>query len=357
MYNGFADISSGLVRLFQLSDFLVNVAKYEYGEKDLQGSGGYGSVYKARVKGKDQMVAIKILHNKLSMPNQEVFLREVEIQAQLRHPAVLPVLAFSLVTSGNKGPAIVTPLMFPKSLRAVLVSEKSEASPGTVQRKNPTRLSKSVFGVASALEYVHSMGVVYGDLKGDNIFFDDDFNPVLGDFGLAQYAVATPRSPAEERPPAVITELHGFDLDINMFSVLLVEIYNTLSWDSAPEFVANLMKRCLGQEKGGRPTFSQIVDELLKNEEWVFKGSDIQKLHEYQEKLKRYRPAKQGSESVEDVVPDQESARDAPMLGLVLGCAAGGVVAVVALVMVVVVIRRRAAKKDEEYHEAPEIQA
>jgi hypothetical protein len=52
------------------------------------------------------------------------------------------------------------------------------------------------------------------------------------------------------------TNLHGFDIDINMFSVLLIGIYNALSSENTPEFVTKLMKRCGGQKDGeGRPTF------------------------------------------------------------------------------------------------------
>lgn len=374
IYDAFANTLKGPVRLVQLSDYLVELSEYEYRESDLLGMGGSGRVYKARLKGKDQMVALKIVQNKLSSTDQEAFLREVEVQAQLRHPAVHPVLGFSLVTSDNKGPAILTPLMATKSLEGMLVLDQTQAqaSGNAVKRRNPTTLSKSVFGVAAALEYLHSMGVVHGDLKPDNVFFDRNFNPVLGDFGRSQYVVATLGSPAVQRPPGSPTVLHGFDLDINMFASFLIQIYNRFPFENTPKFVTKLMKRCGSQDENGvpveglRPPMSQVVDELLESKEWVFEGANTQKLQEYQEKLKQYRPGnrgssemsssagKEGSESVEAVDPDQKSAKDAPMLGIILGGAAGGVVA---LVIVVVVIRRRAAKKDEEHHEAPEMQA
>jgi hypothetical protein len=165
------------------------------------------------------------------------------------------------------------------------------------------------------------------------------------------------------------THSQGFDLDGNLFPMFLGAIYNALGPGHIPEFVTGLMERYRPAEMSGRSPFSPIVDELLMNETWVFKGTNMRKLKKYQTKLNQYRPKKQGSsemissaeeqdsESVEGVVPHQESARDAPMLGLVLGVAVGGVVTLVMVVMgVVVVIRRRAAKKDDEYHEAPEIQ-
>jgi serine/threonine protein kinase len=39
--------------------------------------------------------------------------------------------------------------------------------------------------IASAVRYLHEMGIVHGDLKLDNILMDKDGNPKLADFGSA----------------------------------------------------------------------------------------------------------------------------------------------------------------------------
>jgi serine/threonine protein kinase len=40
--------------------------------------------------------------------------------------------------------------------------------------------------IASAISYIHSKGIVHNDIKLENIFLIDDYEPVLADFGFAK---------------------------------------------------------------------------------------------------------------------------------------------------------------------------
>jgi serine/threonine protein kinase len=43
--------------------------------------------------------------------------------------------------------------------------------------------------IASAVHYLHEMGIAHGDLKLDNILMDEDGNPKLADFGFCHAAL------------------------------------------------------------------------------------------------------------------------------------------------------------------------
>jgi serine/threonine protein kinase len=46
---------------------------------------------------------------------------------------------------------------------------------------------RSVFKkIASAIHYLHSNEITHNDVKLENIFLIDDFEPILGDFGFAR---------------------------------------------------------------------------------------------------------------------------------------------------------------------------
>ena len=130
---------------------------------------------------KDEIVTIKVLRSIVSHPTDEPwFVDEITTQAAYKHPCVLPLLAFSPVKSR---PIIVTTLVSGETLADILKDV-------LVEKKKPlgwtnTHLACCLYGVATALRYLHERGCIHGDVKPANVLLGEPApQPLL--WGLGQ---------------------------------------------------------------------------------------------------------------------------------------------------------------------------
>ena len=52
---------------------------------------------------------------------------------------------------------------------------------------NPTIRSKIIYGIASAMSYVHHKKIYHYNLKIDNVLLDENYEPVITGFEYAHY--------------------------------------------------------------------------------------------------------------------------------------------------------------------------
>ncbi len=162
------------------------------------GTGGMGSVYRANQTAMSRLVAVKILHPKLTNRKDLVsrFRREAKAMSHLSHPNTVKVLLYGELEDGSL--YIVMEHLEGKNLNQTVRSE----GPMAFERALPILIQ-----VCGALEEAHRAGIVHRDLKPENIFLCNqgglkDFPKVL-DFGLAK---VTER---EMRPGSIILTQEG----------------------------------------------------------------------------------------------------------------------------------------------------
>lgn len=140
---------------------------------------GMASIFRATDERTGQVVAIKVPHPEIEADPvfYDRFRREQEIGEKLDHPGVMKVYPngehsqFYMAMEWVNG----------RLLRQILNEE----------RKMPLeRAIKIALQIASALEYIHSHGVVHRDLKPENIMVDETDHIKLIDFGIAASAGA-----------------------------------------------------------------------------------------------------------------------------------------------------------------------
>ncbi|KAG8502292.1 hypothetical protein CXB51_002158 [Gossypium anomalum] len=145
--------------------------------KDKLGEGGYGSVFKGKLRS-GHHVAIKLLCT--SKGKGQDFINEIASIGRIHHANVTKLIGFCV--EGSKQ-ALVYDFMSNGSLDKIIFSEEKRNTLGW------KKLFDIVLGVARGIDYLHQgcdMQILHFDIKPHNILLDENFNPKVSDFGLAK---------------------------------------------------------------------------------------------------------------------------------------------------------------------------
>ncbi|MBZ0232957.1 MAG: serine/threonine protein kinase, partial [Deltaproteobacteria bacterium] len=139
------------------------------------GSGGMGSVHRARDRESGALVALKRLRVADADASRR-FLREAELLARLRHPGIVSYVAHGLDDAGE--PYLAMAWIDGEDLAHRLAR-------GPLDEREAQALARSCLG---ALEHAHGLGMVHRDLKPGNVRIPggDVARATLVDFGVAR---------------------------------------------------------------------------------------------------------------------------------------------------------------------------
>lgn len=193
------------------------------------GRGGGGKVFIASKKPEDKLIALKVIDKSAAFRSAKTLthaLAEPLVMSTLpAHPFVLP-LEFAFQTSSNI--YLGTPLC-PRGDLATYLRRQGLPAKKPYSHRCGNRLSESearlvLSEVLLALEHLHKHGIVYRDLKLENILLDANGHVRLADFGLAHKLSGRTKSVCGTRnyvPPEMIRGWeYGFEVDMWSFGVL-----------------------------------------------------------------------------------------------------------------------------------------
>ncbi|XP_047181433.1 rust resistance kinase Lr10-like [Vigna umbellata] len=145
--------------------------------KEKLGEGGFGSVFKAKLRS-GPSVAIKMLGK--AKGNGQDFINEVATIGRIHHQNVVQLIGFCV--SGSKR-ALVYEFMPNGSLDKFIFSGNENTD------FSYEKIYKISIGVARGIAYLHhgcEMQILHFDIKPHNILLDENFIPKVSDFGLAK---------------------------------------------------------------------------------------------------------------------------------------------------------------------------
>jgi|GEM_PF-1775883 len=189
-----------------VAEFPTGTQVGRYTLEDPIGQGGTGTVYRAFDPTTNRYVALKLLADGQTEQMARRFLREIEVEANLRHPNLMPVF--------DRGAHVGRPyftmelLYRPFTLTQIVTMGRN----GTLSRYATlksfadvaTLLSDVFVPVCEGLQIANvENGVVHRDLKPDNILLDSrTLRPYVIDFGICYVLERTARTAGVAIPPS-----------------------------------------------------------------------------------------------------------------------------------------------------------
>ncbi|KAK3423743.1 hypothetical protein EUGRSUZ_H00945 [Eucalyptus grandis] len=143
--------------------------------------GGYGSVFKAKLRSGD-IVAVKKLHQTADsgQTDQKEFLNEIRALTEIRHRNIVKLVGFCL---DPRHSFLVYEYFDRGSLSTILSNEEEAKELDWNKRVNIVK------GVAHALSYMHHdciLPIVHRDISSKNIMLDSEYEGHVSDFGMAK---------------------------------------------------------------------------------------------------------------------------------------------------------------------------
>ncbi|CAN6290931.1 unnamed protein product [Urochloa humidicola] len=238
------------------------------------GEGGFSTVYLGRVGGSDD-VAVKVHRG-----SELAFRQELEALLRVRHPHIVRLLAFCPCDQQQAQPGVLVLDLAPNGNLHDHLHRRHHIIIGW-----PRRLSVAL-QVARALEYLHRLDVVHGDVKASNVLLDAAMAARLCDFGSARAAGHHGHgrarrmlgSPGYVDPHYLRSGVLTAESDVYSFGVLLLELLTGVqpfrlhltpplldarlgcSYDAAA--VMALAAACVGDNPSLRPTMADVVRTL-----------------------------------------------------------------------------------------------
>ncbi len=234
------------------------------------GRGGWATVSVAEFRG--VQVAVKRIHNQIvSRRNVDLFRREMQMAAKLRHPNLVQFIGATV-----KGDMMILMELMPTSLRRQIETE---------EYFTPKLVKQVSLDIVKALNYLHQMKpypMIHRDISSANVLLEHLQSPKywkakVTDYGsvnlVRKLHTENPGSPAYSAPEAGTPSQQTTKMDIYSFGVLMLEMLtgqllapenrSSLFRQVHHEHLLRLLQRCLSERPADRPSAENIMSELL----------------------------------------------------------------------------------------------
>ncbi len=272
-------------KLQVLNDRVRPIMWADVREQSLLGKGAFSEVYRVEIDEPElrkKNCAIKFLSPKITNVSDGDFdlaaidlAMEADILSRLNHENIITLHGIyggdlSTAYTKSRGNFLILDVLedtLAKRLDRCRIKERRRFTNTVSNTKLIERIENIALGVAKGMEYLHDNGVVFRDMKPDNIAFNSEGKPVIFDFGFAREVHLTQKeeiagSLRYMSPEMAFGQNPSFPSDVYSFGVLLFEICTLQKpfkqYKNRADFTENVL---LGDY---RPSLSPILSKSIR---------------------------------------------------------------------------------------------
>ena len=254
----------------------------------------------------------RIYHSKIDSFSRDEKIslsREVSICSQIKHPAINKFIGVSLFDFKKRNrPVIVTAITANRSLEDVINFERENGI--NIPEWNDTKKLIVIYGIASAMSYLHSNSILFRNLIRLNVLLDEYLFPQIFDFRVTKndqpdklhsdYNMA----PLFMAPETFVDYTTSKATDVYSFGMLVFDmiskensfekftqyqlihevVHNKRRPDFDPKFPSgyrNLIEKCWSQDPKERLSFNEIVQMLKEDPNFITNEIDEEQYRSY----------------------------------------------------------------------------
>jgi len=257
---------------------------------DTLGTGGMGTVYRAKHMKLGRTVALKIFTPQGK--NHDLFVerlkREGELMAELKHPNVLSIHDAAVLEDGT--PYLVLEYVKGEDLQKKLARE------GKLSQRTALRIAISI---CQALSAVHKIGIIHRDIKPANVLLGQNGSVKVTDFGISKdtrtdesntsltmtgttVGTADYMSPEQTKNEELSPRSDLYSVGVLLYEMLMGVTprgnFEALSKHGVPKNLEYIIMRCLQRDRQKRPASADTLTHSLKR---IYNQVNTRKHHNY----------------------------------------------------------------------------
>lgn len=284
------------------------------------GNNSFSELCTIKEKNTGEVLAAKISLNSYddSNPLNSKLIKDIIKNKQHGHAAILQYIGYSAIDFHNENKLVIFSQYMPNQSLDLLINQSPISSSW-----NETKKLICIYGISSAMSFLHSHDIIHGSLYPTNILMDYNMFPKISDFHLFNLHFTNQNTIDTQRSIYIAPELCGKTDrtkagDVYAFGMLIyeiitnerpfkdstfLEILTKVSNGNRPEIppmnepYKNLIEFCWSQNSEDRPTFIEIQNLLRNDESFITASIDRKEYENYVKFIDEYQRAYERSQT------------------------------------------------------------